>query len=412
MAVVKPFKGIRPRPDLASRIAALPYDVYNREEAKQVVAKEPLSFLKIDRAETQFADNVSTYDPCVYEKASEMLEEMIADGSFIQDAKECYYLYELTMNGKSQTGIVGRASIDDYDNNIIMKHENTRAEKERDRINHVDKLDAQTGPIFLAYHEDVTLKSIIEATKKTDSEYDFISDDGIRHRVWKIADEMTVKQIVAAFNDINSIYIADGHHRCASAVKVGKKRRSEKPNFTGEEDFNFFLSVLFQDSELYIMDYNRAIKDLNGLSEAEFMARVQERFNISTALEKTVSPDCKGCFGMYFDGKWYRLDIKDEYRNDDPVKGLDVSLLQDNLLQPVLGIDDPKVDDRIDFIGGIRGLEELEKRVGHDCKVAFSMYPTSIQELFDVADANKLMPPKSTWFEPKLRSGLFIHKLS
>ena len=412
MAVVRPFKGIRPRPDLADRIAALPYDVYNREEAKQVVAKEPLSFLKIDRAETQFADNVSTYDPCVYEKAREMLEEMIADGSFIQDAKECYYLYELTMNGKSQTGIVGRASIDDYDNNIIMKHENTRAEKERDRINHVDKLDAQTGPIFLAYHEDVTLKSIIEATKKTASEYDFISDDGIRHRVWKIADEMTVEQIAIAFNDINSIYIADGHHRCASAVKVGKKRRSENPNFTGEEDFNFFLSVLFQDSELYIMDYNRAIKDLNGLSEAEFMARVQERFNVSATLEKAVSPDCKGCFGMYFDGKWYRLDIKDEYRNDDPVKGLDVSLLQDNLLQPVLGIDDPKVDDRIDFIGGIRGLEELEKRVGHDCKVAFSMYPTSIQELFDVADANKLMPPKSTWFEPKLRSGLFIHKLS
>ena len=412
MAVVRPFKGLRPHPDLVDRIAALPYDVYNREEAKQVVAKEPLSFLKIDRAETQFDDCVSTYDLCVYEKASEMLEEMIADGSFVQDTKECYYLYELTMNGKSQTGIVGCASIDDYDNNIIMKHENTRAEKERDRINHVDKLDAQTGPIFLAYHEDRTLKSVIEATKKEACEYDFVSDDSIRHRVWKIDDEVMVKQIAAAFEDINSIYIADGHHRCASAVKVGKKRRSENPSFTGEEDFNFFLSVLFQDSELYIMDYNRAIKDLNGLSEAEFMDRVQERFNASTALDEAVAPERKGCFGMYFDGKWYRLDIKDEYRNDDPVKGLDVSLLQDNLLQPVLGIDDPKVDDRIDFIGGIRGLGELEKRVGHDCKVAFSMHPTSIQELFDVADANKLMPPKSTWFEPKLRSGLFIHKLS
>ena len=411
MAVIKPFRGIRPRPDLADRIAALPYDVYNREEAKQVVAKEPLSFLKIDRAETQFEDHVSTYDPCVYERASEMLEEMIADGSFVQDTKECYYLYELMMNGQSQTGIVGRASIDDYDNNIIMKHENTRAEKEQDRINHVDKLDAQTGPIFLAYHEDKVLQSIIEATKKQASEYDFTSEDGIRHRVWKIEDKEVVNQIAKAFADINSIYIADGHHRCASAVKVGKKRRAENPDFTGEEDFNFFLSVLFQDSELYIMDYNRAVKDLNGLSEDEFMDKVSEKFNVSSGTKEVVSPDRKGRFGMYFNGQWYCLDIKDEYIEDDPVKGLDVSLLQDNLLQPILGIDDPKIDDRIDFIGGIRGLEELERRVGHDCKVAFSMYPTSIQELFDVADAKKLMPPKSTWFEPKLRSGLFIHKL-
>ena len=412
MAVVKSFKGIRPRRDLAKNIAALPYDVYNREEAKQVVDKEPLSFLKIDRAETQFDDSVGTYEPCVYEKASELLEEMIADGSFIQDDKDCYYLYELTMNGQSQTGIVGRASIDDYDNNIVMKHENTRAEKEQDRINHVDKLNAQTGPIFLAYHEDKALKTIIEATKQESTEYDFVADDGIRHRVWKIAAKETCESIAKAFADINSIYIADGHHRCASAVKVGKKRRAENPGFTGEEDFNFFLSVLFQDSELYIMDYNRAIKDLNGLSEDEFMSKVREKFEVGEASKVAVSPDCKGCFGMYVGDKWYRLDIKKEYLNDDPVKGLDVSLLQDNLLQPILGIDDPKVDERIDFIGGIRGLEELERRVRTDSQVAFSMHPTSIQELFDVADANKLMPPKSTWFEPKLRSGLFIHKLS
>jgi len=420
MAVIKAFKGIRPSVNLASKIAALPYDVYNREEAVQEVAKEPLSFLKIDRAETQFANDVGTYDPRVYAKASETLSEMIADGSFRQDDEACYYLYELTMNGKSQTGIVAVASIDDYDNNIIKKHENTRLEKEQDRINHVDALDAQTGPIFLAYHENTILKDIIKATKEQSVEYDFTSEDGIRHRVWTIAEATTCEQIAKAFAGINNIYIADGHHRCASAVKVGKKRRANNPDFTGEEDFNFFLSVLFQDSELCILDYNRAVKDLNGLAVEEFIEKVSERFEIAGAIsndggarvqDEAVSPKHKGQFGMYIDGKWYCLEIKDEYINNDPVKGLDVSLLQDNLLQPILAIEDPKVDDRIDFIGGIRGLEELERRVDTDCKVAFSMYPTSIGELFDVANADKLMPPKSTWFEPKLRSGLFIHQI-
>jgi len=412
MAVIKPFKGIRPRADVAQNIAALPYDVYNREEAKAIVDKNPLSFLKIDRAETQFSDEVSTYDERVYQKAHEILEEMIAEGLFVQDKGECYYLYELTMKGKQQTGIVGVASIDDYDNNVIMKHENTRAEKELDRIKHVDTIDAQTGPIFLAYHRDEVLQEVIEDAKKEKAIYDFTSEDGITHRIWLIEDAINIQKIADAFASINSIYIADGHHRCASAVKVGKKRRAENPNYTGAEEYNYFLSVLFQDEELFIMDYNRVVKDLNGLSDEEYMNEVSEKFEVSQATDEAVSPDKKGRFGMYFRGKWYCLDIKEEYLSDDPVKGLDVSVLQDNLLGPILGIVDPKVDVRIDFVGGIRGLSELERRVEGDCEVAFSMYPTSIQELFDVADAGALMPPKSTWFEPKLRSGLFIHKLS
>ena len=412
MAVVKPFKGIRPRRDLVSRIAALPYDVYNREEAQAVVDKEPLSFLKIDRAETQFDKSVGTYEVCVYEKARKLLDAMIKEGSFVKDAQPCYYLYELKMDDRTQTGIVGGAAIDDYDANVIMKHENTRAEKELDRINHVDYCDAQTGPIFLAYHDHQGLDAIIKAKKQESPIYDFVSDDGVGHRVWIIYDESTISKIQAAFAGIDSIYIADGHHRCASAVKVGKKRRDENPGFTGDESFNYFLSVLFQDSELAIMDYNRVVKDLNGLSAAAFIEAVKMKFNVSKPNEQTVMPQAKGQFGMYLGDKWYSLDIKEEYQSDDPVKGLDVSILQDYLLAPILGIKDPKTDARIDFVGGIRGLQELERRVHSDCKVAFAMYPTSIQELFAVADAGALMPPKSTWFEPKLRSGLFVNRLS
>lgn len=411
MAILKPFKGIRPQRNLASRIAALPYDVYNREEACLEVEKEPLSFLKIDRAETQFPKEVDTYEPCVYDKAKEILDSMVADGSFVQDETPCYYLYELTMNGRSQTGIVACASIDDYDNNVIMKHENTRQEKELDRIRHVDICDAQTGPIFLAYHENTVLQELIKTTKTQAPVYDFVSEDEVGHRVWVIDEAKAIETVQQAFAGINSIYIADGHHRCASAVKVGKRRRAANPEYTGAEEFNYFLSVLFQENELQIMDYNRAVKDLNGLSVSAFIDKVGEKFELVEMLTTAVEPEYKGQFGMYLDGKWYQLDIKEAYKSNDPVAGLDVSILQDNLLGPILGISDPKTDNRIDFIGGIRGLSELEKRANTDCKVAFSMYPTSIQELFEVADANQLMPPKSTWFEPKLRSGLFVHKM-
>lgn len=410
MAIIKPFVCVRPNEEVCERVAALPYDVYNRQEAKVEVEREPMSFLKIDRAETQFDDSVDTYAPCVYQKAKEMLEEMIADKTFITDEDKAYYVYELTMNGRSQTGIVACASIDDYQNNVIKKHENTRADKEVDRITHVDTCSAQTGPIFLAYRANEVINKEVAKAKENKAIYDFVSPDGIRHAVWKINDEASVKAIYEAFEKINSIYIADGHHRAASAVKVGIKRRNENPGYKGDEEFNFFLSVLFPDEQLMIMDYNRVVADLNGFTTEEFINKVKEKFDVKESKEQ-VKPSKKGEVGMYLEGKWYVLNAHEDIKSKDPVDGLDVAVLQNNVLTPILGIEDPRTDKRIDFIGGIRGLSELERRVNEGMKVAFSMYPTSIGELFDVADANRLMPPKSTWFEPKLRSGIFIHRI-
>ena len=412
MATVKPFRAYRPRKDLTAQIAALPYDVYNRAEAKEVVKKNPLSFLGIDRAETAFDDSVDTYADCVYEKATALLQERIQNGEFVQDDIPCYYLYELTMDGRSQTGIVACAAVDDYLDNTIKKHENTRAEKEQDRIRHVDVTDMQTGPIFLAYHANETLSDLIHAVKETPAEADFVSKDGIRHSVWVIADEAQIAAITAAFAAIDSIYIADGHHRCASAVKVALKRRTEHPDYDGTEEFNYFLSVLFADEELKILDYNRVLLDENGTDRDSRMAYIQNKCSVEGPYTEPVRPERKGQFGMYDVTGWYRLTIDPKYQSTDPVDGLDVSILQREILEPLFAIKDPKPDPRIDFVGGIRGLKELERRVHTDGKVAFSMYPTSIGELFAVADAGRLMPPKSTWFEPKLRSGLFLHKLS
>lgn len=412
MAVVKPFICIRPAKEHAAEVAALPYDVYNRKEACAAVKGNPLSFLNIDRAETQFSDDVDTYADCVYEKARELLDSQIADGIYVTDAGDHYYLYELTMDGRSQTGIVACCSIDDYVNGVIKKHENTREEKELDRIRHVDTVNAQTGPIFLAYRQNTALKEIVAEEKTKPALYDFVSDDGIRHRVWRIDGADRTDAIEAAFAAIPSTYIADGHHRAASAVKVGLKRRTKHPGYTGEEPFNYFLSVLFPDEELMILPYNRVVRDLNGMSTKQFFEKLKEKFELEEIGEGPYAPVQKGTFGMYLGGTWYALKILPQYRSTDPVKGLDVSILQDHLLAPVLGIGDPRTDKRIDFIGGIRGLKELERRVSEDMEVAFSMYPTSIEELLSVADAGLLMPPKSTWFEPKLRSGLFIHRLS
>lgn len=412
MAVVKPFICIRPAKEHAAEVAALPYDVYNRKEACAAVKGNPLSFLNIDRAETQFSDDVDTYADCVYEKARELLDSQIADGIYVTDAGDHYYLYELTMDGRSQTGIVACCSIDDYVNGVIKKHENTREEKELDRIRHVDTVNAQTCPIFLAYRQNIALKEIVAEEKTKPALYDFVSDDGIRHRVWRIDGADRTDAIEAAFAAIPSTYIADGHHRAASAVKVGLKRRTKHPGYTGEEPFNYFLSVLFPDEELMILPYNRVVRDLNGMSTEQFFEKLKEKFELEEIGKEPYAPVQKGTFGMYLDGTWYALKILPQYRSADPVKGLDVSILQDHLLAPVLGIGDPRTDKRIDFIGGIRGLKELERRVGEDMEVAFSMYPTSIEELLSVADAGLLMPPKSTWFEPKLRSGLFIHRLS
>ena len=413
MADVKPFVCVRPTQELASRVAALPYDVYNRAEAKEAALKDPLSFLNIDRAESNLPDDVDTYDPRVYAKAKELLDAREADGTYVTDTQECYYVYELIMDGRSQTGIVACASIDDYANGVIKKHENTREEKEQDRIRHVDTCNAQTGPIFLAYRSNDAIAEVVAKAKATEPLYAFTADDGITHNVWRIAANADVAVIREAFAGMNAIYIADGHHRAASAVKVGFRRRAEAGSYTGKEEFNYFLSVLFPEDCLMILPYNRVVKDLNGLSTEGFLAVVSEHFTVRKVGKEAYAPAAKATFGMFLDDEWYELAAKEELTKiTDPVASLDVSLLQDYLLGPVLGIGDPRVDKRIDFIGGIRGLGELERRVHTDMKVAFSMYPTQITELFAVADAGLLMPPKSTWFEPKLRSGLFIHKLS
>ena len=412
MAEIRPFVCVRPAEELASRVAALPYDVYNRQEAKEEVQREPLSFLKIDRAETNFDDSVDTYAPEVYQKAKELLQKDKQEGVYITDEDRSYYIYQLVMDGRPQTGLVACSSVDDYMNHVIKKHENTREDKEIDRITHVDTCSAQTGPIFLAYRSDKGIHDIVASYVENETPiYDFTAVDGIAHRVWKIAKKEDVDAIYKAFQNIQQIYIADGHHRAASAVKVGLKRRQENPGYTGEEEFNYFLSVLFPHDELRILDYNRTVKDLNGRSLTQFLEEISKNFIVEKA-EGQVRPEKKGTFGMYTEGQWYPLTAKPElFEGKDAVGSLDVSVLQDYLLGPVLGIGDPRTDQRIDFIGGIRGLSELEKRADSDMKISFSMYPTSITELFDVADQELLMPPKSTWFEPKLRSGLFIHEI-
>lgn len=411
MAKIKPFSSIRPAIAKAKKIAALPYDVYSSEEARKEVEKQPLSFLKIDRAETQFEEAIDAYDEKVYQKAHDTLWKMVEDGDFITEEKPCFYIYELMMDGRVQTGLTVCASIDDYANQIIKKHENTRAEKEQDRINHVNICGAQTGPIFMAYRSNDRINQVIEKEKQEMPLYDFVSEDGIRHRVYRIEEERDIEVIKAAFQNMNELYIADGHHRAASAVKVGFMRREENPGFTGTEEFNYFLSVLFPDDQLLIMDYNRVVKDLNGYGYQEFLKIVSEIFTVEELRTADKRPCKKGQISMCLENQWYILTIKEDDKSEDPVVGLDVSILQNKLLEPILGISDPRTDERIDFVGGIRGMEELERRVKSDCKVAFALYPTSIRELFAVADAKKLMPPKSTWFEPKLRSGLFIHKI-
>ena len=415
MAIIKPFKALRPKPELVTKVASPPYDVLNREEAFQMAKDNSDSFLHIGKSEIDLEANIDSYDKRVYQKARENLDKMVEEKTYIQDEKNKIYIYRQIMNGRSQTGLVVCASIDDYLNGVIKKHENTRKDKEQDRINHVNTTDANTGPIFLAYRADKNVRKLINNwIEKEKAVYDFISEDGITHTCWVIDDETVIDQLIKAFADIDYLYIADGHHRAASGVKVGINRRKQFKDFTGKEEFNYFLSVLFPDNELYIMDYNRVVVDLWGNSEAEFMEKISEKFKVEACEEKNpYKPQTKNTFGMYLDNKWYKLTAKAETFNEEDVVGrLDVSILQYNLLSPILGIEDPRTDKRIEFVGGIRGLEELEKRVDSGAKVAFSLFPTSIEDLMAVADAKKVMPPKSTWFEPKLRSGIFIHKIS
>ena len=423
--IVKPFAAVRPTASVADQVAALPYDVYDRAEAVAAVDGEPLSFLNIDRPETQFPADADMYAPEVYAKARELFDARRADGTFVTEPAPCFYLYELTMNERSQTGVVACCAIDDYLENVIKKHENTLEKKELDRIRHIDALDAQTGPIFLTYRDSDAIDILVAAVKKTAPLYDFAGEDGVTHRVWRMAaasEETACSQayagLVAAFAKVPCAYIADGHHRAASAVKVGLARREANPGYDGTEEFNYFMSVLFPASQLSILAYNRVVRDLNGLTKDEFLnalAGENGPFEIIHKQESQLEPIDKGAVGMYLDREWYGLGVKPEFESSDPVEGLDVSILQEKVLAPILGIGDPRTDERIEFVGGIRGLRELERKVnridarGDGPAVAFAMFPTSIDELLNVADAGRLMPPKSTWFEPKLRSGLFAH---
>ncbi|MDE5994033.1 MAG: DUF1015 family protein [Oscillospiraceae bacterium] len=413
MAVLRPFKAIRPIPEQAEKVGALPYDVMNSAEAREMVKGNPYSFLHVDKAEIDLPENTYIYDEKVYEKAKENLEKLISDGILQQDAKPMLYIYRQIMNGRAQTGLVGCTAVDDYIDNIIKKHEFTRADKEADRIHHVDTCNANTGPIFLTHRENETVSNIIENWKSSHAPvYDFVSSDGIGQTVWVIDDDSMVNTLVNEYAKIPYLYIADGHHRCASAVAVGKKRRADG-EYDKNSEFNFFLSVIFPCNELKIMDYNRVIADLNGFTKDEFIAKISEKFDVEKKGTEPYAPECRHTFGMFLDGAWYCISAKAEFVNEnDPVECLDVSILQNNLISPVLDITDPRTDKRIDFVGGIRGLSELERRVANGMKIAFSMYPTSLSELMNIADAGKVMPPKSTWFEPKLLSGLFIHSLS
>jgi len=414
MPVIKPFKAFRPYPELVTKVASPPYDVLNTEEARQLVKDDPYSFLHVNKAEIDIDSSIDHYDQRVYKKASENLNKLIEEKVYLQDEQEKIYIYRQVMKGRAQTGLVICVSIDDYLKGKIKKHENTREDKEKDRINHIDFTNANTGPVFLTYKAKDEIKQIINRwTEEENPVYDFISEDRITHTCWAIDDEQVIKRLVEVFAEIDYLYIADGHHRAASATKVGLKRRGQFKNFNGKEEFNYFLSVLFPHDELHIMDYNRVVVDLAENSEEEFIQKISEKFTIEEYSGKGPNrPEARHAFGMYLGDCWYKLTTKPgTFDEDDVVGSLDVSILQNNLLTPILGIKDPRTDQRIEFVGGIRGLRELEKRVKAGMKVAFSLYPTSIDELMKVADAEKLMPPKSTWFEPKLRSGIFVHKL-
>lgn len=413
MAVFRPFAAYRPKAELADQVAALPYDVMNRKEAKEVVVGNPYSFLHVDKAEIDLDDSIDSYAACVYEKAASNLEDMIQKSIYEKDDKPCYYIYREMMGERSQTGLVGCASIDDYLENKIKKHELTVAKKEEDRVRHVDTCNANTGPIFLTYRHDSEITAVIEGWKDThEPECDFLSEDQVRHTVWVVDDEIVIGILESALSAVSDFYIADGHHRAASAVRVGQKRRQQHPDYTGMEEFNYFLSVLFPDDELAIFDYNRVLKEWNGYTPETLLTRLSTDFVITEAGGKPVRPDALHTFGMYMDGRWYYLQAKEQLcQNGCAVDNLDVSILQKYVLTPIFDIQDPRTDPKIAFVGGIRGLEELEKMVDGGMAVAFSMYPTSMTELMEIADGGQIMPPKSTWFEPKLRSGLFIHQL-
>lgn len=413
MATVRPFRAIRPDKKYAEKVISLPYDVMNRQEAAEMAEGNPYSFLHICRAEIDMPQQENPYDPSVYEKAKENIADNLEKGIFVKEEKPALYIYRQVMDGRVQTGIVACASIDEYQNNTIKKHEFTRVEKEKDRISHFDICDTNTEPVFLTYRDDKRIRTIVEgyAAGRTPV-YDFISEDGISHTLWIVDDESTISNLTSLFDEIPVLYIADGHHRSASACKVGLKRRLENPEYTGDEEFNFFMAAIFPDNDLKIFDYNRVVKDLNGYDADGFIGELKSRgFDVQCMGEKIYHPEAKHIFSMYLEGSWYKLVPHEDMIPEHVTNSLDVAILQNSLMEPVLGIADPRTDDRIDFVGGIRGLEELKRRADSDMKVAFAVYPVDVTDLLNVADNDMVMPPKSTWFEPKLGSGLFLHSL-
>lgn len=420
MAKIKAFKAVRPKAKYVEKVATLPYDVYSEKEAREIVAKNPQSFLKIVRPETAFPKGVNMYSDQVYEKARALIQENISKGIFTVDEKESYYIYREVMNGRNQTGLVACFAVDDYLDNVIKKHEYTRQEKENDRTRHVDICSAHTGLVFLAFRGGEELKVLLDNATRREPIYDFFSIDNVRQLVWKVDDPQKVEAITKAMARIESLYIADGHHRSASAATVCQKRRELKPEYTGNEEFNYFMAVAFPHDQLLLMPYYRVVKDLNGLKQKEFLKAIEaagftvrKLSRVFTARERrhgVYQPRYKSEIAMHLGGRWYRLRARPEILKNDAVGCLDVTLLQDNILEPILGIKDPRTDSRIDFVGGIRGMKELEKRCREDMKVAFALYPTSMDEIIRITNEGKVMPPKSTWFEPKLQSGLFIHR--
>ena len=414
MAVIKPFRAIRPAKEYVDMVAELPYDVMNREEAKEMGKNNKYSFIHIDRAEIDLDDTVDEHDEAVYLKARENLDKFRNNNILIKEKQECIYIYRETMNGRDQIGLVAGVSVDDSINGVIKIHEYTKPDKELDRTNHIKYCNANTGTILLTYKNRQKVDELVDFYVKNELPlYDFMSDDGVFHTVWRIDREKDIEEIVDEFEQIPYLYIADGHHRSASAVNVAKEKRAENPNYTGDEEFNYYIAMIAPEDNLEVLDYNRVVKDLNGNTKEEFLDKIAEKFDVEKIEgNKQYKPDAKGKVGMILDGDWYRISFGKKFiNNPDEVKSLDISILQDNILDDILGIKDPRRDKRIDFVGGIRGIDELEKRVNDDMEVAFAMYPTALKELMAVADANKIMPAKSTWFEPKVRCGLFLHEL-
>ena len=406
MATIKPFKALRPKPELVKQVASRPYDVLNSEEAREESKNNPLSFLHVTKSEIDLPVNIDTHGEAVYQKAKENLQHLINDEILFVEEKACYYIYELVMNDRTQTGLVCVSSVEDYFNNVIKKHEFTRPEKEKDRIDHMLAVGAQTGNVFLAYRDVAGLNDLINEWKFSHPPvYSFAADDNVQHSIWMVDDDDTIRSITNLFaTAVPNTYIADGHHRAASAAKVSQR-------LPGNENAKYFLTTIFPASELAILDYNRVVKDLNGLTKEKFVSLLQDDFMVTDCTEP-VKPSALHEFGMYLDHEWYVLKSRKGTYNEDPIGVLDVTILSKNILDSILHIRDQRTDKRIDFVGGIRGLAELERRVDSgEMKLAFSLYPVSIQQLFDIADSGKVMPPKSTWFEPKLRDGLLTHML-